>query len=183
MKQVIDINTLDKVELNKGAIYWQYYRNTKLLDLDKERKIYYYRYLFSDESLLKQLLQKVYPEIENIKKIQDLIYDMFFDKDIINNYKKCALPDYHIMVFHFLINAITDVISPPKNFVHNAKSLKSNIMKIMDIEPIINSMVDEKFNRLLKYHNNIIDQVESDLVSQLTNYVDFEKHYSVTSKV
>lgn len=187
LKQVMDINTLNKAEINdsvlyKGTIYWQYYKNTRLLDLNKERRVAYYRQLFSREIFLEKQLIKVCPEMKNINNIQDSIHKIFFDKEILNKYIKCALPDYFIIVYHYLINAIATNISKSKiEFIDNAKNLKSNIMQIMDIESIINSMVDEKFNRLVKDHNNNIDMVESDLVTQLTGYVDFENHYNVTS--
>lgn len=181
LQKALDINALDNVWFNKGAIYWQYYRNTKLLDLEKERRIEYYRRLFSNPILLKALYAITFPEMENINQIQNLIDDIFFNKDIITKYKECALPDYLIMVYHFLINTTLNDLSPKYKFVSNAQNLKSNIEKIMDIETIINSMVDEKFNRLMREHNNVIDMVESDLVTQLTGYVDFENYYNVTS--
>lgn len=188
LKQINRINTLEsnikyKSIRYKGAIYWQYYKNTQLWEIRKERRLEYYKQLFSEASFLKRLYVDVCPDMDSTSKILECIHENFFNEEIISKYKSCDLPDYLICVYIFFIYEIICHQRKSKyDFTHRVQILKRVILQLMDmrLSTIINPIIDDMFNGLLEKHNNSIDRAEEDLVTQLEDYVAYENHYNIS---
>ena len=82
LKQINSINTLDKTNIKyksiryKGAIYWQYYKNTRLGEIRKERRLEYYKQLFSEASFLKKIHINVCPDMDSTSLMRKLLINI-----------------------------------------------------------------------------------------------------------
>lgn len=186
LKQINDINHLvDSESKEIGVRYWQYYRNTHYLGLDKKRKIEYYRQLFSLPIFLNKLNTYVCSELDETQ-LRNSIENIFFDNEIINKYMVCDLIDYLIFVRYFFAYYILGYSSTNASilsadeFKDISQTFKKDILELMDtqLNAIINPIVDNKFHTLLEKNNNSIDKAITDIVAQLNGYVSYENHYN-----
>lgn len=186
-KNTLNVSELENTDIScKAAMYWQYYKNTRYLGLNKQRIKEYYIHLLFDLDFLTRISLSVYPEFLITDEfngtkctLNGLIAQPFFDDEIIFKYNNSELPDYFIFVYHALIMYIANNQKYPlPNFYSQLLNLRKDIFQLMNIS--LTPLVQDRFYSLLKKHDNNINAAEEYLVAQLDSYVDCENHYNIT---
>lgn len=174
----LNVSELENTDIScKAAMYWQYYRNTRYLGLNKQRIKKYYIHLLSDMTVLTRISINVYSQNSKYT-LNRIIAELFFVDKLFFKYNS-EFPDNFIFVYHALIIYLANKqkYSLP-DFYSQLLNLRKDILQLMNIS--LTPLVQDMFYNLLKRYDNNINAAEEYLVAQLDSYVDCENHYNIT---